>query len=338
MKIMLVCRVYAAHRRGGMPHVVQDRAHALLAAGHDVLVVTTGYGKSKSEAKPPSDGVPVIYTGSPPEVYSADFASSCAFQFVHYKPDILHLDSFDGSNRWWEQVAIGKARTACTLHGFGWGAFLTKWNLYRCGLGGKPDFDPEGLAREAKHLGFFNTVIGVSLHEVDMLRLAYGLDAKLVYNPIAKYFFDPPFKHPPLTPRFLCVAHSGKTVRGFDIAQKAAAAIGVEMGVINDLPRRSLPAVYDGCTALVLPTFYAQGYDLTVAEALARRRPVIVSEIGSYTREAAAGQEGLHTFPLNDVKALTEIMRRKLPAAGEHAAAKHYPQTHARKWLEAIEG
>src|SRR5690606_34600354 len=111
--------------------------------------------------------------------------------------------------------------------------------------------------------------------------------AKLVYNPISWSFFNAPR----MTPKehsakfVLCAAFSGAEIRGFRLAENAALQLKLPFRVANNVDRKAMHAVYDEASVFVLPTFYAQGYDLTVAEALARGCPVVVSATGSYLRE-----------------------------------------------------
>ncbi len=110
---------------------------------------------------------------------------------------------------------------------------------------------------------------------------------------------------------------------------------GHVVDVVNDLPREQLPDFYDSARALLLPTFYAQGYDLSIAEALARRRPSIVSCTGSYRREVMIAKTSV-VIPLNDAGALANALSSPMPEVPVGAADMHHPAAHAQAWLTAV--
>lgn len=340
MKIVLACRVYPTHRPGGMPFVCQDRARALAKLGHEVHVLTT----SKNGGRPGyeiDNGVEVHYLECRSEVLSQQFAEGCNGFCQSYKPDIIHSDSLD-VDRWWWCGFSSSVKTACTLHGFGWGAFFTNWNMFRINRGSVPTFNGTAMLKEKVSLNSFNTVIGISLHEHWMLRDLMGLSqAKLIYNPIADYFFDKPVLPTNLN-RFLCASISGQNTRLFDVAKKAAVEAGVELITVSNKSRQEMPAVYDSVCAVIVPSAYSQGYDLTVAEAQARLRPVIVSDTGSYYREAMNPETAttMKITKLGDCDSIIEqinILKNDTETLqGNNSIYRHRPEFHAKKWLEAI--
>ena len=260
MRIVSACRSYG--NGGGMENVVHDRAVALRALGHEVTVVHA------------SDGL-----------YSDEFAAQCVDQCDLIKPDIIHLDSFDGSRQWWVDRP---ERVAVTLHSNAWSSFFSKWNLWMHDRAEHPGMSYTSARRHCGIIRTFDVAIAIGRYEHDLLRDACNVpDAKLVYNPIAPEFFDTPTVPPPADGYFM---HIGKQVaRGWDIAKLAALSIGAEIRSVSGVSRQDMVAVYDGCKALVLPTFRADGYDLTVAEAEARCRPSFVGATGNYLAEAGGG-------------------------------------------------
>jgi len=346
MKIMLVSRVTADHRPGGMPHVVSDRAIALAAAGHEVHVVTTSGGPKASvlgEVGTSSicDGVIRHNTNSPAHEWTAAFARQCRRMARELKPDIVHLESFDRVNDWWADLPDTVQRLAVTMHGFGWGAFLTQWNLFRVGAAASsPKFNIVDLLTEAKALSKFSTVIGVSAHEQRMLIDEYGLGNKVhrVYNPLPGYFFAPRSCDTTKRSGFLCAAVSQGSTRGFQIAQRAARSANVELRVFTKLSRAEMPAVYDSVIAIVLPTAFAQGFDLAVCEARARGIPAIMSSTGSYMMEATACDVlvGVH----NEAELAKAMHHWRNGAEGldemSPMVTRHKPENHARAWLDAM--
>lgn len=342
MRIVLACRVYPTHRPGGMPFVCQDRAEELARMGHDVHVATTGHPDGRESEV--VNGVVIHYLESSPIVYSEEYAVACVKLCDRLLPDIVHLDSFDRERPWWKAIYRKPKATACTMHGFGMGAFLTHFNACRISSEiYKAAPDVLGMHFEIKHLPSFDRVFAISLHEQTLLEDCYGLtNVKLLYNPIPQYFFDRPIVDLPSTRRFICAAISGQSTRMFDLARRAADRIGVELIMASDVPRDKMPELYDSVTALIVPTLYAQGYDLTVAEALARDRSVILSQTGSYYREfrdvfAWPGA----MFPVGDESALVNAMEGHLPQpsqiiGGRELALRHHPKRHAFRWLEGV--
>lgn len=337
MKIVLVTRVYPTQRPGGMPFVCQDRAEELARQGHDVHVITTAH-QQRGVTQDRVNGVSVAHTASKPLEWTTGFAQACREYVAKLDPEILHLDSFHAQQPWYLEFK-GKARLACTLHGFGFGAFLTSWNQHRAAGGPVPELRAAKLTCEAEALGKFDCVIGVSRHEHWMLQDCYGLpQARLVYNPIARYFFEDPLSPVPEDGPFLCAAVSGHGKRGFDLAKRASTRAGVKLKVCQNVPRRQMVAEYDACRGLVLPTYYAQGYDLAVAEALSRKRPLVLSATGSYLREAERAPVfgACRLFPVGDVDALAESLSSPLPEVLIRGRQHHHPQSHVENWLAAI--
>lgn len=330
MKIVLACRIYPTHRPGGMPFVCQDRAEALAALGHEVHVLTTSHPKYNKPSV--FGGATVWHLSCKAQSYSVEFAALCERTCEAICPDIIHSDSLDASNPWWLKF---KCRKAVTLHGFSWGGFLTQWNLFCIGKAKAPVFNAQGMLKEREVLKTFDAVIGVSKHEQLLLMNMFHLfNAKLVYNPIAECFFKTSVRLPEAR-RFLCTAISGQSERLFEMASQAAKSIGAELVTVGNKSRSQMPEVYDSCSALIVPTAYSQGYDLTVAEATARQRPVIASAIGSYLMEASM-HESIRLFRFGDKSSLQKAMQEPLPEVDQQAASMHRPEIHARSWLEAV--
>lgn len=339
MKIVLVCRVYPTQRPGGMGFVCQDRANELAAQGHEVHVLTTG-------SDGPGDGiVQVHYVGGPATSYSEQFASGCYSACSRLVPDIIHLDSLDFKHPWWSDVTRRESTVlGITMHGFCWGAWMTEVNLAYRDTVLPPTFPPDEFDRERRVLSEFDRVIGISLHEHWLMRHMMSLfDAQLVYNPIAPYFFENR-KVPEVRDRrrYLCAAVSGTHKRGFHIAVEAVRKAGAEIVTMSNASRTSMPNIIDDCDALLLPTAYAQGLDLTVGECLARYRPAIVTATGSYLREGEAGgayHESIQLVPLVDHGAahLTEVLKASPPIVSSASCEVHRPSRHVARWLEVMQ-
>lgn len=341
MKIVLSCKVYPTIRAGGMGFVCQDRARALVKDGHEVHVLTTGRGLAADDIEDDC-GVQVHHLVCDSARYSGQFVSQCEGFCKAYCPDILHFDSFGIDHRhWWKSRPGNPKQIAVTMHGFCWGAYFTRWNIWMREGGVPPELNANSMAAERDAICSFDVQIGISRHEHWQLRDLMGIfNAKLVYNPIAEYFFEGLTPRPD-NKRFLCAAVSGQRERGFHLAQQAANQCGAELVVTSKVPRREMPALIDSCCALVLPTAYAQGCDLAVGEALLRNRPVIVCATGSYLRDSEVGgiyHGALKLVPLGNPAALADAMLSPLIMCDGYRQQlhKHHPDTHVEKWLEAI--
>lgn len=353
MRIVSVCRGYPTHKPGGMLFVVQDRAEALVALGHEVHVVTTGYQPvTKSPGKGPTElnGVHLHHLDCNQLQYTDRFATECVRKVKELKPDILHLDSFDPQRLWWTELNP-RPRTAVTMHGMRIGERLTSYNRWMLGQEKIPGPPDALLEREARALReCFDRVIAISQWERLQLLSMYNVPrakVRFVYNPIAPYFYSTPRKPPPTTdfPKFLCVAVSGHDHRNFSLAMSVAEEVGYMLEIVKDKPRTEMPEIYDNAHGLIIPTTYAKGFDLTFAEALARQRPVICSTSAPYLLEAEGYQNRYDSpFPVCYVNMgsradLQHGMRIALEghAPGIAPPEQHKPEYHAKQWLWAVE-
>lgn len=337
MKVALVCKVYPTLRPGGMGFVCQDRARQLVKSGYEVHVLTTGLHPHKGW-ETDDQGVRVHHMPCKAGHYSEEFTQHLVTHCKNFQPNILHLDSFDVSRPWWKEFKGNRhTRLAVTMHGFCWGAYFTQLNQWKRGEWGFPAVDAVGTQKEYELLKGFDSVIGISRHEHWMLQDLMGLfRARLVYNPLPSYFFRP-VVNPPEKLRWLCSAVSGHSQRGFHLAQRAAEQVGAELVIAGNRSRQEMPEVIDSCLGLVLPTAYAQGCDLAVAETLARGRPVIASATGSYLREAEGIYKGgIKLVPQVGVDQLA-IQLSRFPTWFRGINVDiHKPEVHARHWIEAI--
>lgn len=333
-----------------MPFVCQVRAEALASLGHEVHVVTsydsrtagtTGgdsvLGYTNYPYREPAihhRNLTIHYVGeAPAHQWSAELGLAARQLAFDLKPDIVHCDSFDRRRPFWLGVPF---RTAITCHGFGQGSWLTKCNLARAkGLPLPPRPDEE-LNAEAGVLGTADVVIGVSRHECNMLRGDYGLaNVKLVPNPIPDYFFTPLSAAPQTY--FLSAAISGQDIRGFAQAKEACRLAGVPFREARGIRREDMPAVYDGAKALLLPTAYSQGHDLSVAESRARGVPAIVSNVGSYLTEAEPFDCLVRPLNVEDMVIAIRSWREPDRETIRAAADAHRPAYHAVAWLDAVQ-
>lgn len=337
MRIALVTRVWPTQRPGGMPHVCQDRAVELARQGYDVHVVTTwcspvagavGTTVTKVEA-----GVHVHYTSAPAHEWTPEFAGQALKKVAVLAPDLIHSESFDRSSLWWEALPQ-RPRVAITMHGFAWGAWITKWNLHR-GYGKAMDPFPADLVDEEEAgLASADVVCAVSRWEWRLLRDQYGLRTAVhVPNPIHPAFFSPRnLRHERTC--YLCVGVAGAHTRGFRVADDACKRTRSPLYTASKISRDQMPAVYDGARAVLLPTAYAQGYDLTIAEGRARGIPAIMTPTGSYLDHA----EPWDTFmEMGDTAGLASILEGyDPPPVPEGAADMHRPEEHVWAWLQAV--
>jgi len=140
-------------------------------------------------------------------------------------------------------------------------------------------------------------------------------------------------------------AHAGATLvvvgegpyRSTLDAQARALGIGARVRFTGSLPLEQLPAHYAACDAFVNPTVRINGYDLTILQAMAHAKPVVVSNIGSVPTAVADGRDGLLAPPGN-AEALAAQLRRVLedPALAERLGAEARRTIERRFSLDAM--
>jgi glycosyltransferase involved in cell wall biosynthesis len=336
MRIALVCRVYATHgRTGGMIHVIQERAEALARAGHQVHVITTsalGHGEHELV-----NGVTVHHCQAGESMaYSDGFASFCLQTSNDLCPEIIHLDSYDCNRLWWHQRPGGVRTVAVSNHGEAVGSQLTSWRMKLRGLPSSESINTDEWLKERSALRRADAVIATCRFDRWMLSDVVGLDnVKLVYNPLAPWHWNGRKSDLPEIPQFIAVALWGQHERGFSIAEAACTQAGVALTKPCNVSRRNLVHYYDMSRALLLPTYQSKGYDLSVAESIARLRPVICSDNGINTMEAI-DKPWIVTVPIGNVDALAEKLRGPLPPVPHGAANDNLPSNHIANWLEAL--
>jgi len=335
MVIVLSCKSYPTVRPGGMLFVCQDRAEELSRQGHEVHVLLPGVsGKVYHH-----NGVNIHEVGGKIKTYSMEFACGCRQVCEEISPDIVHLDGVPAHcGRWWEDRPGDAKVYAATLHGFGPGGMLTRWNMFRTGVDRRQPqtLEMTRFESEIKIFETFDVVIGVSRAEHWYLQDIYGLPrTKLVYNPIPSYFFEPRVERKAFAP-LVCADLTSAACRNFKSAQRVTDSLDRKVRIIKGVPRVDMPKVFDGAAALLLPTFYAQGYDLTVAEAEARGLPIIAAATGSYLMESWE-RPWIRTFRAGDDQAFREALTKDLPAPPPSGAAdRHRPEAHVKNWMEAL--
>jgi glycosyltransferase involved in cell wall biosynthesis len=277
------------------------------------------------------EGLPytIHQTKSDPGVHSPALAQGTVEVLQALRPDVLHLDSFDGDSSWWQQRPGKPKMIALTMHGANWGKVLTRWNDYRLGNSDDCGMDWKGLRSQTDKMHTFDRVIAVSLHEQWMIQQLDGcLSTRLVYNPIAPAYFAPRVDCPAGAP-FMAMAS-----RWPKMAERAAAESGMPLDIIEGVPSAKMPAVYDAHRALVLPTLWAQGYDTVIAESLARGRPVLAFASGSTLMDRSPG---VSICEMGRPDVLGRMMAEPLPHVPEGVADRFRPERHAAAWLEAVQ-
>jgi hypothetical protein len=355
MKIVNVVRVYATHGRpGGMIHAATERCEQLARMGHEVHVLTSSRMEGPHKTDWEWNGVHVHHCpGGEPQQYSDRFTQHCEEETSQLRPDIVHLDSYDKDRLWWHAFA-GKCRVAVTNHGEAIGSQLTDWrmNIHNKKPNGYNGIDTAEWFQERDALKPTDAVIATCRFDHWLLSDLLGLGGKvrLVYNPLAPYHFEDRKGVPLLPPdqldeaemilksrrRFVICGLWGKEERGFDLARAVCKEVGAEL-IEPHCSRRDLVKEYDRSHALLLPGFQSKGYDLSVAEAIARQRPVIMADCGIVGWEEI-DQPWIKTFPPGDLAALVKLMKGALPAVPPTAADHWRPEVHAAHWLKAVMG
>ena len=113
-------------------------------------------------------------------------------------------------------------------------------------------------------------------------------------------------------------------------------ALARELGIaehvrfVGSVALAELPAYYAACDVFVNPTVRINGYDLTILQAMAHAKPVVVSDIGSVPTAVTADRDGL-LAPPGDAAALAAQLTRVL---GDAALAARLG-AEARRTIEA---
>jgi len=99
--------------------------------------------------------------------------------------------------------------------------------------------------------------------------------------------------------------------------EKMAQQIGLSSHIlfVGTVPEAELPSYYASADVFVNSTIRANGYDLTIVQAMACGKPVVVSNIGSVPTLIADGKDGL-LVPPGDIVALAERVKRVLSDPG----------------------
>lgn len=331
--------------------MIHDRAHALALMGHEVHVVTTSrngnaelpyeepvfeYHRDGNEWRKGQAEIVTVHhlAGDPPGEYSRQWAENARALVSALNPEIVHVDGFDRNNPWWLH---GPWLKAVTLHGFGWGGTLSKWQAYLHGRGPEPVVNFQGLKDEAAALRLFDKVLTISVQEHWLAADLYGLgNVELVYNPIAPEFFHGDLVPPPAAKSFLCASISGQEMRCWDFAKSVCDEAGVQVSQVRNVSRENMPALYDAHSAVLVLSLYEQGFDLTCAEAAARGRTIICNNVGSYGREAEGDKFMITVEPFNRPELLEIIRGGNFGLVVPTAPSLHEPLTHAREWLQAL--
>jgi glycosyltransferase involved in cell wall biosynthesis len=102
-----------------------------------------------------------------------------------------------------------------------------------------------------------------------------------------------------------------------------------------------LPAMLDAADAVVVPSTWWENSPVVIEEALARRVPVICSDIGGMAEKVRHGVDGWH-FPVGNAAALAELLvaladaDRRLPGMRRPAAIEDVARAHLEAYGEAL--
>jgi glycosyltransferase involved in cell wall biosynthesis len=290
------------HHRGGM----EDHIDALvngLRKKHDVDVITTSCKGMRDK-----NGY-YFLDGTSPGKYSKCFWIKSKEKFLKLykenKYDIVHSQSAGAFGLLKNKLNIP---VVASLHGTIWDEFVTNFRLanpfIKTGLCGS--FLYRWL-KEFNKVRHCDGIIATSNEQADIIKKLYFLpDKKIykVYNGIdTTQFFSRNYKDKKIV---LCVARFIKQkgvqniIKAFPkileqvpdaklvlvgdgpyMGQLKRFAKGLDIEFTGIVPLAKLPEYFNKCSVFVNPTEQQNGYDLTILEAMACNKPVIVSRIGS---------------------------------------------------------
>lgn len=125
--------------------------------------------------------------------------------------------------------------------------------------------------------------------------------------------------------------------RGTLEAQAAALGIAASVRFTGVLALEALPAAYASCDVFVNPTVRINGYDLTILQAMAAGKPVVVSNLGSVPTAVADRIDGL-LAPPGDAEALAARLLEAIddPALAARLGAAALAKVRERFSLDAM--
>lgn len=333
MRIACACRVFKTQKDfpGGMINVMATRCAELARRGHDVHVLTTALPEGRAgAAEMEVDGYTVHHLAEPSGKYSDAYLTGCHAMCVSLQPDIIHVDG--GGSDWWADRPGNPKCIAMTPHGTVFEQWFTHWHLYHLGWADTcHTFDVKRGALWNKRYACLDAVFACCRYQEWQFRELHGLsNVRLLYNPLPAQFFAP--RVPPPADGYFAIFKANRQ-RGTPTARAAAKKAGVELRVVQAVHYEDIPAVYDGCKAFVAPMVCATGYDITVAEAMARGRPSITCPVGAYFFEGI-DKPWIQHVPMDDPDALAERMLAPLPEVPEGAGDAFRVERHVAGWLE----
>lgn len=265
---------------------------------------------------------------------------------------------------------------AISLHGTHWDELVTGWNLMRWARPWKERRKGykrlrrflRAHRRDRDAIARFDGVIATSREQAELIARRYRVPRErlhLVLNGIDAnaYASLPPYDGAPVV---LCLARL-VCEKGVQFALDAVARLrashpGLRLRIVGDGPYRerlagvvrrhgltegvsfegeveptALPEAYRSCSIFANPTIRQNGYDLTILQAMAAGRPVVVSNVGSVPTAVEDGVNGL-LVPPGSPRALASALDRLIrdPDLGRRLAETARKDVQARFSLEAM--
>jgi glycosyltransferase involved in cell wall biosynthesis len=339
MRIALVSSTWTTHRRSARENTCEIRAQELASLGHEVHAITTG--DPQVGVRQDFDGLAVHHCEGQPGRWSGRFAEECRAICEAIKPDILHLEDFEPTLRWWESRPGCVRRIGCTLHESLLGWLKTIDALYAHDKIRRIPSELVGDARLraelAAVLSFDHVAVTCRKDLMDGEQYYPGAKLALVYNPVGSRFFRPRSDKMPQRPCFL-VASSPFTHRhGHRDAERAGELAGYAVQVVAGSGPNKVPGLLDASTGAIVPSYQTWGLSMSACEALARCRPAIVYAGTGIAYEEFRGLEGLVVVNPGDIEAMAAAMQLWMPRVEYGVADRFRPEIHTTKWLELME-
>lgn len=357
MRICMLARSLPMHAKGGMEDHIFTLCKGLVKEGHEVHVITCQH---EDETSALIDGVNVHFLpGTNWRRYDKAYWDGAAAKFLDLNWqknfDIIHSQSAAGYGLLKKKLSQ-KVPMVVSFHGTSIDEIKTAMNTY---FKANPVSLARCLALCAHHYYFFiskgkkiaaeaDAIIATSNEQYKILENRYGAKGKLylVYNGIDTRLFRPaPKKNKEKRILAVCRLIEEKGVQ-FVIR---ALPKDAKLFVVGDGPYRDkleklakkegagervfflgykklneLPKLFNSCDVFVNATIRQNGYDLTILEAMACGKPVVVSNIGSVPT-AVSDKDGYLFTPGNveELSAkLNEAFGKDAKKRGENARRK----------------
>jgi len=344
MRILLVCENYIPHI-GGAELLFKSLAKGFVERGHKVAVLT--HQLKNTRKREMIDGAKVFRVPSFHSRYIFTFSSIFKAISLARRSDVIHTTTFNGAFPAWLAGRLTGKPVSITVHeiwvgkwrqitNFGWlnciihdflerMVYLLSFDKYICvSEATKKDLIRRGI-NESKVKTIYNGLDydfwdekKVSKKEAEELRKELGLGNKLVYFSWGRPGESKGFEYlikavslakVPNAVFLLMLSSIDKYKKKYNKLIRLRNKLGLKekIKIINSVPHQQLKVFLKMADFVIVPST-SEGFGYTTVEAVAMKKPVIISSAGSLP-EVVSGRHLI--FRNKDVKDLAEKINNK---------------------------